>query len=137
MSKQSQLYDKEIVFAGLAIFLIIVTFPFWYNLVLGKAASAPVPELTKEARAAKTCVRPAADMKAEHMQILNIWRHSVVRGATRVYTTPEGKEFEMSLTNSCLECHYNKTEFCDKCHTYASVDPYCWDCHIDNPKEIK
>ena len=37
---------------------------------------------------------------------------------------------------SCLGCHEDKTKFCDKCHTYASVNPYCWDCHT-NPKEIK
>ncbi|MCF7809732.1 hypothetical protein K9N50_01950 [bacterium] len=31
---------------------------------------------------------------------------------------------------SCIECHSNKEQFCDRCHTYMSVDPYCWDCHI-------
>ena len=49
----------------------------------------------------------------------------------------KGKEFEMSLSNTCIECHDNKAEFCDRCHNYASVRPYCWDCHIDNPKEMK
>jgi len=45
-------------------------------------------------------------------------------------------EFDMSLSNTCLSCHTNKAEFCDKCHGYASVDPYCWDCHVDpNVKE--
>jgi hypothetical protein len=43
----------------------------------------------------------------------------------------------MSLSNTCLDCHSNKAEFCDRCHNYASVSPYCWDCHIDNPKENK
>ena len=34
----------------------------------------------------------------------------------------------------CLDCHSNTAEFCDRCHDYASVRPYCWHCHNDNPK---
>jgi hypothetical protein len=33
-----------------------------------------------------------------------------------------------------MECHSNKTKFCDQCHNYMGVAPYCWDCHIA-PKE--
>jgi hypothetical protein len=43
----------------------------------------------------------------------------------------------MSLSNTCLDCHSNYTEFCERCHQYASIEPYCWDCHINNPKENK
>jgi hypothetical protein len=74
-------------------------------------------------------------MRAEHMQILDLWREVVVRGGQRTYTNPKGKEFVMSLSNTCLDCHSNKADFCDKCHNYASVRPYCWDCHIEPPKE--
>jgi hypothetical protein len=73
-------------------------------------------------------------MTTEHMQLLDLWRHTVVRNAKREFVNPEGKTFDMSLSNTCLDCHSNKTEFCDRCHDYASVRPYCWDCHIDNPK---
>ncbi|GBC63250.1 menaquinol oxidoreductase [Desulfonema ishimotonii] len=130
-----KIYDKGKVFAGLAVFVILMTFPFWYNH--GQAAPAPKPELTKEAKAAKKCVRPTDFMKADHMQLLDTWRDTVVRDGARMYVNEEGKAFDMSLSNTCLECHSNKAEFCDKCHNYASVDPYCWDCHIDNPKEKK
>jgi len=128
-----KMYDKGMVTAGLVIFLVMATFPFWYNL--GKAAPAPKPELTKEAKEAKTCVRPKDYIKAEHMQLLDTWRDTVVREGKRVYVNEEGKHFNMSLSNTCLECHSNKEKFCDVCHTYASADPYCWDCHIENPKE--
>jgi hypothetical protein len=37
---------------------------------------------------------------------------------------------------TCLECHSNKTKFCDQCHNYLDVQPYCWDCHLV-PKESK
>ena len=130
-----KLYDKGKIVTGLVIFLALITFPFWYNH--GKAAPAPKPLLTKAAQAAKECVRSAEFMKAEHMQILNDWRNTVVRDGQRIYINGSGKEFEMSLSNACLDCHTNKTEFCDRCHNYASVTPYCWDCHIDNPKEMK
>ncbi|MGD9971584.1 MAG: sulfate reduction electron transfer complex DsrMKJOP subunit DsrJ [Desulfatirhabdiaceae bacterium] len=127
--------DRKYILTGLAIFIVIVTFPFWYNL--GKAAPAPEIKLTEKAKAAKTCVMPTSYMRAEHMQLLDLWRHNVVRNAERVFVNAEGKEFDMSLSNTCLDCHSNKADFCDKCHDYSSVRPYCWDCHIENPKEAK
>ena len=124
--------DKKKILAGLVIFIAVITFPFWFNL--GKAAPAPELELTAKAKAAKTCVMPTAFMKAEHMQLLDVWRHNVVRNGERAFVNAEGKLFDMSLSNTCLDCHSNKAEFCDRCHNYASVRPYCWDCHLDNPK---
>ena len=134
MPNNKPIYDKGKVIAGLIIFVVMVTFPFWYNH--GKAAPAPEPKLSEKAKAAKECVRPKEFMKAEHMQVLDVWRDTVVRGAQRTYENESGKKYTMSLTNTCLDCHTEKTEFCDRCHNYASVSPYCWDCHID-PKEKK
>ena len=111
--------DKKIIVAGVIIFIVIATFPFWYNR--GKAAPAPVPVLTEKAKAAKVCVRSTEYMKAEHMQLLDFWRESVVRHGERIYVSPSGREYTMSLSNTCLDCHSNKAEFCDRCHNYASV----------------
>ena len=130
--------DKNIIITGLIIFFVFLTFPFWYNL--GKASPVPEPKLTDKAKAAKECVEPKEYMKVEHMQILDIWRDGVVREANRVYISEKGKKFNMSLStgdDSCMGCHSNKADFCDKCHDYASVTPYCWDCHIEPPKEKK
>jgi hypothetical protein len=124
--------DKGKIVTGLIIFLAMFTFPFWFNL--GKAASVPEPELTEKAKAAKECVRSTAYMRTEHMQLLDLWRDTVVRDTRRMYVNEKGKSFNMSLSNTCLDCHSNKKEFCDRCHDYASARPYCWDCHIDNPK---
>jgi len=135
MAKNRQIYDKGMIVAGLVIFVIITTFPFWYNH--GKASPGPKPELTDKAKAAKACVAPKSVMRAKHMQLLNVWRNMVVRNAKRVYVNSEGKSFNMSLSNTCLDCHFNKVEFCDQCHNYASVRPDCWNCHEDNPKEKK
>ncbi len=127
--------DKKIIVAGLIIFILIVISPFLYNL--GNSAPAPEIELSAEAKAAGQCVESKEFMKKEHMQVLDIWRNSVVREGKRIYTNSSGKEYNMSLSTgeeSCLGCHSDKTKFCDRCHDYASVSPYCWDCHID-PKE--
>jgi len=133
MAGQKKMYDKGPVMAGLIVFVIIVMLPFWYNH--GKAAPAPELKLTEKAKAAKECVMTKEEMKAGHMQLLDEWRDNVVRKTDRIYVNNKGKEFNMSLSNSCLDCHSNREEFCDKCHNYVSVSPYCWDCHIDNPKE--
>ncbi len=127
--------DKKIIFAGLIIFILIIISPFLYNI--GNSAPAPEIKLSDKAKAAGQCVESKDFMKKEHMQILDKWRDSVVRGEKRIYTNTSGKEYNMSLSTgeeSCLGCHVDKAEFCDKCHDYASVSPYCWDCHID-PKE--
>jgi hypothetical protein len=137
MMPNKKIYDREIVVIGLAIFVALISFPFWFNL--GKAAPAPEVKLSDKAKAAKQCIAPTPYMRAEHMAILDLWRDTVVRDANRVYTTGDDRQFNMSLStgeNSCMGCHVTKADFCDKCHNYASVRPYCWDCHIA-PKENK
>jgi len=125
--------DKKLIVTGVIVFLIIATFPFWYNR--GKAAPMPDLVLTPKAKAAKVCVRATDYMRADHMQLLDKWREKVVREGDRIYVSPSGKQYNMSLSNTCLDCHSNKAQFCDRCHDYASVRPYCWDCHLDNSKE--
>jgi hypothetical protein len=75
-------------------------------------------------------------MRATHMEMLDEWRDRVVREGERMYQASDGKSYEMSLTHTCLECHSNKAEFCDACHNYTAVTPYCWDCHIDPKTDI-
>ncbi len=131
--------DKKWIILGLIIFVGLVTSPFWYNMVIrpGKAAAAPELVLTEKAKAAKQCVLPTEYMRTNHMQLLDEWRLKAVREGKREFVNAEGKTFNASLSNTCLDCHSNKAEFCDRCHNYASVRPYCWDCHIENPKGDK
>ena len=126
--------DKKKIITGLVVFMALFTLPFWWNHL--KAAPAPELVLAEEAKKAGECILPRGEMKGKHMEILDGWRNSVVRDGQRLYTAKSGKEYAMSLSNTCLECHTNKAEFCDRCHEYASVTPYCWDCHV-NPKEKK
>lgn len=114
-----------------------VALPFLLNF--GKSTPLPEPDLNTPAinqMSQKQCVLPAEKMRTEHMQLLNDWRDSVVRDGSRYYGEINGKLYEKSLQNTCLHCHSNKEKFCDRCHTYTNVKPYCWDCHFE-PKENK
>lgn len=126
------MYDGGKIIIGLIIGLLILLFPFLYDA--GKAAKVPEPELTTVAKEAKACVLPKSEMRAQHMKLLDEWRQEVVRDAERVYTSVDGRTFDKSLQNTCMNCHSNKTKFCDQCHTYMGVTPFCWDCHLE-PKE--
>ena len=124
------MYDAGKIIPGLIVFLGLMTFPLWYNA----GAAYKAPELEKPAaEKGEECVEPVEWMKAEHMQLLDQWREEVVRNARRTYVNSKGQTYEMSLTNTCLDCHSNKDKFCDTCHDYTSTRPYCWDCH--NTKE--
>jgi hypothetical protein len=119
--------DKPKIILGLLIFFGVFTFPFWYNHL--SASAPPKVELTEKAKAAKKCVADKDSMRTQHMKILNDWRNTVVREGKTIYTDENGKEYVASLSNTCMDCHSDKAEFCDKCHTYTSTTPYCWDCH--------
>ena len=127
--------DKKWIILGLIVFVGLFTFPFWFNV--GKAAPAPEIVLSEKALAAKECVMTKDFMKTEHMQLLDVWRLKVVRDGDTEFVNADGKTYHMSLSNTCLDCHSNKEQFCDRCHDYASVKPYCFDCHIENPKGDK
>lgn len=119
--------DRPIIFAGLAVFLLLASFPFWYNAAMGRKAVAPSLKLA----AGPQCVAPVEYMKANHMRLLDSWRDQVVRGASRQYISPDGKTYDMSLNRTCLgQCHQNRAEFCDRCHSYMGLQTaYCWSCH--------
>lgn len=77
------------------------------------------------------CVEPAAVMRASHMTLLADWRELAVRQGLRRYRASDGREFEISLSGTCLRCHQDKARFCDRCHEYADRSPGCWDCHLE------
>lgn len=120
------MYNKGTVISGLIIFVLLVTFPVWFNGL--DAGPLPKPELPPGGE--KQCVRPAAEMRDEHMQLLNEWRDEVLRDSDRVMVTVDGKEYRKGLQLACMECHTNKEKFCDTCHDYVAAQPTCWDCHL-------
>ena len=126
------MYNGGKIITGLIIFLILLLFPVWYQV--GKAEKVPDPQLTETAKKAQQCVEAKSFMKTQHRKMLDQWRNEVVRDAERYYTSSDGKIYYKSLQVTCMECHSNKSKFCDQCHDYMGVSPYCWDCHVA-PKE--
>jgi hypothetical protein len=132
-------YDLKYILLGLAIFFGLVISPILPNL--GKIVAAPSPKLDtpailKLAEKERQCVMPTPYMRANHMQMLVDWREAVVRNGDREFINPEGKKFTVSLSNTCMECHSNKTQFCDKCHNFVAVTPNCWGCHLDKEQKV-
>lgn len=130
-----KIYDGGKIILGLIIFVGLFTFPFFYNI--GKANVRPDPKIDTPAineLKEKKCIESKQFMRAEHMKLLNDWRDSAVRDGARIYQNTQGKPYTISLQNTCMHCHSNKKKFCDQCHNYMAVNPYCWNCHIA-PKE--
>jgi len=119
------MYNAGKIILGIVIFVILATFPFWYNQ--GRAVTLPKLELPKDE---KQCVEATDFMKSSHMKMLDEWRNSVVREGNRVYVNSTGKQYVMSLQVTCMKCHISREKFCDRCHNYLNVSPTCWDCHI-------
>jgi hypothetical protein len=131
------MYNGGKIIAGLIVFLAVATFPFYYNI--GRVNAKPEPKINTpviQQLAEKKCVESKEFMRAEHMKLLYDWRDQAVREGDRIYKSTSGRTYYISLQNTCMKCHSNKKEFCDTCHNYMAVKPYCWDCHLA-PKEKK
>ena len=120
--------DRILILAGLFVFLVLITWPIWWDSAAKVTSKGPEPVLPAKE---KTCVAPTEYMKTSHMKLLIDWREQVVRDGIRSYTAFNGKTYKMCLTGTCLGCHTDKAQFCDRCHNYAAVNVVCWDCHID------
>lgn len=130
-----KLYDGGKVLLGLVIFVGLFISPFVFGMA--KPGKAPDPKIDTpeiQSLAVKNCVESKDFMRTSHMVLLNHWRDQALREGDRTYVNSTGKEYTISLQNTCMKCHSNKKKFCDECHGYMAVKPYCWDCHLA-PKE--
>lgn len=117
------------IIIGLVILVVLATIPIWYPAVVGPAG--PPPELELPADETQ-CVEEKDFMTAHHMDLLDEWRDEVVREGKKTYTSKAyGATYEMSLTRTCMSCHTDRDTFCNRCHDYTDVHPYCWDCHVE------
>jgi hypothetical protein len=119
--------NRLAIATGLVILLVLLTLPFWYGAITGKAAYVPLLEVPGNER---QCVESTSYMRSDHMKLLDRWKEDVVRKGRRTYTASSGKVYVMSLTDTCMRCHSNKEQFCDRCHDYTGVVPKCWSCHV-------
>jgi len=123
------MYDGKYIIPGLIVFVALATFPIWKNM-----GNAGVAQKLEKPKGVTKCVEPAQYMRTSHMKLLDDWRDEVLRDGDRTPIEVDGVKYEKSLMNGCMKCHEDKKKFCDECHVYASVKPYCWDCHF-LPKE--
>lgn len=126
------MYDGWKIILGLIVFVLIVTVPF--TMSIGKTYVKPdpkidTPEIQKMEK--KQCIEPKQYMREMHIKILYSWKDYATREGKRIYKTSDERTYTISLQNTCMKCHSNKKEFCDECHNYVNVKPYCWDCHIE------
>ena len=130
-------YDAGKIFPALMVFFVFVTFPFLTSG--GKAPKGPdlkldTPTIAKLKE--KSCIESKAWMRRNHMRLLGSWRREKVREGKAFYTNSRGRSYRIDLTLGCLNCHSNKKDFCDRCHTYSSVSIRCFACHVE-PKEVR
>jgi hypothetical protein len=124
------MYDGGKIIVGIVVFVILATSPLWFNALTKETPEAP--KLQLPTNGSTECVEATEFMRTDHMELLNQWRNDVVRNGQRDYVSATtGKTYDMSLSRTCMDCHSNKAEFCDACHTYMAVSPYCWDCHVE------
>jgi hypothetical protein len=134
------MYDAWKIIVGLVIFVALFTAAFWMNA--GKAIPVPepkidTPEIKKIPETERRCVEDKQFMRTTHMQLINDWRDEALREGNREYVNKNGEKYNISLQNTCMKCHSNKKDFCDTCHNYTGVSPYCWDCHLEPKEESK
>ncbi|MDR2799906.1 MAG: sulfate reduction electron transfer complex DsrMKJOP subunit DsrJ [Desulfovibrio sp.] len=120
------MYNARPVLAGIAIVVILFSAPFWTGRLGRDYKDTGVVPPENE----KSCIEDTGLMRSRHMQLLNEWRDEALRGENRSYTAADGKTWAVSLRNTCLSCHANYREFCERCHEANSVYPYCWTCHV-------
>ena len=121
------MYNAKAVIIGIVIFVAGFSSPFWTSWIGQDYTKTGVVLPAGE----KQCIEDTEFMRAQHMRLLDEWRDQALREENRVYESAlNGKKWVISLQNTCLKCHSNYAEFCEKCHVANSVYPYCWTCHI-------
>ena len=120
------MYNRRYIIPGIVAFVIACLFPFLLN-VTSEPYGRPALEMPKGETA---CIESTEFMRSEHMRMLVEWRDAAVREGKRAYTASDGKEWEVSLQNTCMSCHTNRQQFCGTCHDANSVRPDCWTCHV-------
>ncbi len=129
---------KTKIILFIVVFCAILIIPFAVNAG-NKSTTVDVsldtPEINAMGENAQ-CIEDAQWMRENHMKLLDQWRNDVVRDGSTQYVSSTGQVYEKSLDDTCLKCHSNPEEFCNKCHESANVEFYCWDCHGANDPDL-
>jgi [DsrC]-trisulfide reductase subunit J len=95
------------------------------------------PEPARHYSATQECVEPEEEMRKNHMNYILHQRDETVH---------EGIRTRQHSLEECVNCHAVKDEqgeyipvnaqdqFCSSCHSYASVNIDCFQCHATRPE---
>ena len=120
------------IFLAALLGLVITSLP-----VVAADSRVPMPEITKGK--GDQCVEPTDDMRKNHMHYLLHKRDKTLRDGVRT------KDYSLK---ECINCHAQKNDsgqyipitdegqFCQSCHSFASVKVDCFECHRTTPQEI-
>jgi hypothetical protein len=86
--------DRSKILIGLAVFVILITFPFWGRLLSAEGAAAARPELVyPDPAKGPSCVEDTPYMTSNHMDLLNRWRDDLVRDGITEWVSSSGKTY--------------------------------------------
>ena len=102
-------------------------------------AETPFPTINEPSDKSLKCIQPKDEMRRNHMNYILHERDETVH---------EGIRNEPGSLAACIDCHVEPNEkgeiagidsdehFCTSCHTYASVQIDCFQCHADRPQKF-
>lgn len=101
--------------------LVLVLIPIGYSAAgaLFSAGGDDEVFLVIPESAGTVCVRSTIFMRYHHMNLLKDMRDEVQR---------DGVRGAVGFAN-CRQCHYNRDEFCNRCHEAVNLAPDCFGCH--------
>ena len=97
-----KLYHGDKIIPGLIAFVIMITFPIWFNLAPGQADYDAEMQQLRGEDTPEGCIFDTDEMRTSHMQKLSEWRDLVVRDEQRYTEDKNGKQVKMSLTSTCM-----------------------------------
>lgn len=101
-------------------------------------AETPLPKIHEPEGEGVKCVQPESEMRRNHMNYILHQRDETVH---------QGVRTEKYSLAKCIDCHVEPNEkgeiashkseehFCSSCHSYASVQIDCFECHADRPQK--
>ena len=109
--------------------------PVWQRAAAGRGRSEPEPMIVEAA--GTRCVGLArGDARDPHARSSTTGATGGrAEGAPRTRPDADGRPVTMSLTGTCLACHPNKKEFCDRCHVRARREARLLGAATSEPEE--
>jgi hypothetical protein len=112
---------RRVVSAGILLLVVPLVLS-----VINYARGVETQPFLAAAKPGTRCVLDATIMRHRHMNYLKDLRDRVVRSGDRA---PGVGVDTRGMMISCGQCHADRSQFCDKCHSRAGVTPDCFGCH--------